>query len=300
MIEYNYEVNPQSLPFDLSDYDEELGLVQYAIFKCPGIYYLHMYPTEKYSVGLSLYVVMDDAPVSVEARAYGQKAPLHPELLFYPEEGENYSYKIVEYEIIKFYIRHDIPIDTSENLHSRSIHGMEICPDYFGALPAPFVTPWGYMTRYKTIIPGIFWIETDQCKTALAMSYLFCDDISDEVLNMAELTPFDQERGIKETQGYYFFQENIMCIVIFELMLFNCGISWEMIDKKALMNAIWETCPEYAISYNHREQEGLNDNFGMVLKMTVDPDYELQGSVEHMITITPGAGVTYLRFQKAE
>lgn len=297
MTLYDHEIDLQSLPFDLRDCRAELGLIKSAVFKCPGIYLLHMFNAEGRYAGLDVYVVMDSASIPAEARDYGQTVPSHPELLFYPDEGEDFAYKIIEYEIIKFYIKYGIPVKESEDLHTRSLFGMEVCPDYFGALPAPSVTPWGYTTRYKTLIPGAFWVETDQCKSALAMSQVMRDDISEEILSLAVLTPFDQEHGIDETMGYYFFREKDMCLAIFELMLFNCNCKWDLINKAALMNAIWADFPKYAIAYNRREQEGLNDGFGMAMQM-IDPDYELQGDIKNMITITPGAGIDFLHFRR--
>lgn len=295
MTLYNQEVNPKKLPFDLRDCREELGLIKSAVFKCPGIYLLHMFATEERYTGLDVYVVTKEAPIPAEARDYGQSLPSHPELLLYPDEGEDFAYKIIEYEITKFYVKNNIPIKASENLHSRSLFGMEVCPGYFGTYPAPAITPWGYTTRYKTLIPGVFWIETDQCQTALAMSQAMRDDISEEVLSLSVLTPFDREHGIDKTMGYYFFQEKNMCLVIFELMLFNCNCKWDQIDKAALMNAIWSKFPEYAVAYNRREQEGLNDGFGMAMQI-LDPNFELQGAIENMITMTPNAGMNFLRF----
>lgn len=296
MNQYEHEVNIEDLPFDLSDSFEDLGQIQSATIKCPGIYLLHISTIKGPCSDLEFYIIMNEAPISTEARMYGQKIPEHSELLLYPCEADDYFYKIIEYEIVKYNIKNNIPIKKYENLHTLSLFGMEVCPEYFGTYPIPSVTPWGYTTRYKVLIPGVFWIETDQCKTALAMSYAMRDDISDELLSLAALAPYDLSQGIEVSMGYYFFQGEIMCLVIFELMLFNTSIEWKNINEAALMNAIWTHFPKYAAEYNLREQCGENDNIGKLLKF-FNPDHELYGSVENMICLTPDVGLNFFCFE---
>ena len=167
---YNQEIDTKALPFDLEDCRKELGLLKNAVIKCPGVYLLHMCSISGSCLSHDLYVVMENAPISREARAYGKALSAHPDMLLYPVTEEDFSYKIIEFEVTKFYMEHDLPASAGESLHSLALYGSELCPEYFGAFPAPRVTPWGYMTRYKTIQPGVFWIETDQCTTALAIA----------------------------------------------------------------------------------------------------------------------------------
>lgn len=294
---YNREIDPKKLPFDLRDCREKIGLIKSAVMKCPGVYFAHMFATIEHYTGLDFYIVMDNAPISAEARTYGQKLPAHPELLLYQYEGEDYGYKVIEYEILKFCVKNDLPCTEYGDIHSFALFGMEVCPSYFGAFPAPTVTPWGYTTRYKSIHPGVFWIETEQCKTTLAVSYVMRDDISEEVFSMAHVTPFDQEHGLDETMGYFFFQEKDICLIVFELMCYEENMKWDMIDTAALMNAVWANHPEYAANYNLREQYGENDYMGMIFRQ-FDPTHELNSSEEKMIKITPEVSKEFFGFEK--
>ena len=292
---YNQEIDTKALPFDLEDCRKELGLLKNAVIKCPGVYLLHMCSISGSCLSHDLYVVMENAPISREARAYGKALSAHPDMLLYPVTEEDFSYKIIEFEVTKFYMEHDLPASAGESLHSLALYGSELCPEYFGAFPAPRVTPWGYMTRYKTIQPGVFWIETDQCTTALAISYIMEDDLSEEVSALARLTDFDKEHGIDETMGYLFFEEKNMCLVIFELLRSSPGLKWDKVDEPALMNAVWKGFPEYATSYNLSERRGSHDILGKVLKH-FDPCQELKCSPKDMITLSPDAGLDFFRF----
>ena len=67
------------------------------------------------------------------------------------------------------------------------------------------------------------------------------------------------------------------------------------LDRLALMNAIWSHHPEYAMAHNLREQQGLNDMLGLILK---DAGFgvELSGSAEKMVALSGEAGVEYVRW----
>lgn len=293
---YKREINPKNLPFNVRDCRKEMGLVKSAIMKCPGVYFLHTFATADHYTGSNFYIVTENAPISAEARAYGKKLATHPELLLYQCEGEDYGYKVIEYEIMKFYIKNDLPYAADEDIHSFAAFGMEVCPSYFGTFPTPMLTPWGYTTRYKVLHPGVFWIETAQCVTTVAVSNVMRDDVSDEVYNLSVLTQFDQEHGIEQTMGYFFFQEKDMALIIFELMQAR-EEEWAMVDKAALMNAIWTNHPTYAMKYNSREEHGGNDHFGLIMRQ-FDPSYELAGSADNMITLSPDSDTVYFRFEK--
>lgn len=292
---FNQKIELKKLPFDLRDCREEIGLVKSAVMKCPGIYFLCMYATAENFTGLSFYIVTQDADIPSEARSYGQTFPTHPDLLFFQYEGNDYGYKVIEYEILKFYVKHDLPFREYGDIHAFALYGMEVCPDYFGTFPVPILTPWGYTTRYKALHPGAFWIETSQCKTTVAVSYVMRDDFSDEVFNLAKLTHFDKENGLDKTMGYFFFAENDICLIVFELLNCEENVKKELIDIPALMNAIFLHHPDYALHYNLREQWGENDQLGMVMRL-FDPTVELRSSEDSMIKITPEAGVDFFVF----
>lgn len=52
------------------------------------------------------------------------------------------------------------------------------------------------------------------------------------------------------------------------------------------------------MGYNAQEQAGLNDALGLLLYAMGVEDRELEGSSEHMISITPETGTDYTGFWK--
>ena len=111
------------------------------------------------------------------------------------------------------------------------------------------------------------------------------------------MTDSDKEQGIDNTLGYLFFQEKEFCLVIFELVqVREEWIETGMVNRPALMNAIWQFHPDYAASHNISEQHGLNDGLGLLLK-SLGHDIELTGSTDNMISIDLDAGVDFLRLK---
>ena len=66
-----------------------------------------------------------------------------------------------------------------------------------------------------------------------------------------------------------------------------------MIDKPALMNAIWDAAPEYAYLMNWQEQSGKNDLFSALLA-EIGMDVEPNIAMENMIPLFPDAGKDFL------
>ena len=86
------------------------------------------------------------------------------------------------------------------------------------------------------------------------------------------------------------------CVVIFELLQYHPEwLANGQVDLPALMNAILEYWPEYAVTFNAHEQAGLNDGAGLFLR-SMGIEVELSSSVERMITLTPGVGTDFLRW----
>ena len=80
-----------------------------------------------------------------------------------------------------------------------------------------------------------------------------------------------------------------------ELVRGNDRWDWSLIDKPALMNAVWTRFPVYAAAHNMREQWGRNDGFGIMLR-ALGIETELQSSPENMIVLTPDGGIKFLNF----
>ena len=285
--------NEENLPVDVS----ELGELKSAKQECPGVYYLRMKAED--SLGLlprEYYLVLENAPISEEARNYGKPLQNGQGLVFGLGQ-EKSGDKVIEYEIYRYKVSHHLSLPEGENLHGCAVYGAEIYPEYFGMLPVPALTPWGYTTRYRVLDSGIYWIETDQCKEVLAVAHpAWAADLSKSVLRHGRQLAYDTEHGINHTLGYKFFSKRISCIVIFELL--QTRPKWLTngnILLPELMNAILVSYPEYAMSFNAHEQAGLNDGVGMFLQ-SMGVDVELKKSEENMIKLNPDVGVDFLRW----
>ena len=275
----------------------ELGEISSWKEECPGVYYLSILPeSEEVLFCAEYYLVLDKAPISKEARRYG--IPLeNGQGLVFSLEREGSGAKIIEYEVFKYRVLHRLPLPGNETLHGCAVYAAELYPEYFGMLPVPALTPWGYTTRHRVLASGIYWIETDQCVEVLAVSHpAWAADLSDSVLCHAHQTDYDTEHGIDRTFGYQFFTKKVSCIVIFELLQYHSEwLSNGQVYLPALMNAILEYWPEYAVTFNAHEQAGLNDGAGLFLR-AMGIEVELSGSVERMISLTEGAGTDFLRW----
>ena len=171
--------NKDDLPVDVS----ELGELQAVEQECPGVYYLAVKSEDSLDLfSREYYLVMENAPISKEARSNGKPFQNDQCLLFALGE-DNSGDKIVEYEIYRYRVAHHLALPEGESLHGHAIYGAEIYPEYFGMLPVPALTPWGYTTRYHVLDSGIYWIETDQCEEVLAVAYpVWVGDLSESVL----------------------------------------------------------------------------------------------------------------------
>lgn len=289
------EIQPENLPFYAGWPKELYGEIIYAEVSCPGVCYLTTSVTAAYPYCREYYAVQDGADaISNEARTYGTAVPDCPGVLFFEHALANGGREIIEYEVEKYRLTHGCSPKENFTLHGAAIYGMELYPQYFGTFPVPFVTPMGYTCRYKRIDNGIYWIETDQCKTCLAVRFPYCDEFSPAAESLAVQTEEDRAKGQNHTLGYLFFAQETCCIPIFELMRTR---EWEkIIDRAALMNAIWKSFPEYATVHNMDEQSGRHDMLGMMLIGLGQQDVELHGSVERVISMTPGTGTEFFRF----
>jgi len=284
------------LPVDLSDVFSDIRSVEQ---QGPGVYYVVSRDEGDCLILAEHYIVEQQSRIiSEEAKRYGREIPQHPELLLYSCAEEKGGYRIIEFELDKYAVQtHDDPA-LVEGLHNTAVFYMELHPEYFGAYPAPIITPKGPLTRYKIIDNGIFWLETTQCAHLMAVCYpIWESELSDYLKSRGMMTDSDKEQGIDKTLGYLFFEEKDFCLVIFELVQVRKEwIEAGMVDRPALMNAIWQFHPDYAASHNINEQHGLNDGLGLLLK-ALGHEVELNGSTDNMISIALNAGTDFLRLK---
>lgn len=267
----------------------ELGEIASWEKECPGVYYLSVLPTIE--AGGEYYAVLEDAPISQEARTIGCKLENVP-ILLYRLEAEDGAWAAVEYEILRYKIMHGLPLPEGKSLRASALYGAELRPDYFGAYPVPSLTPWGHTLRHRLLDNGVCWIETNQCVEVLAVCYPIWDGELSEGLQK-----IGQRLGMEEELGYIYFLRDAACVAIWELLWTRPAlVSTGLIRKPELMNAIWEYQPGYAMGYNAQEQAGLHDVLGLLLYALGVEDRELEGSPKDMITITPDAGTNFIGF----
>ena len=267
----------------------ELGEIHRWEEECPGVYYLAAIPDA--DDPKEYYIVLENAPISQEARAIGR--PLKSSsALAYLLDSEDGAHTAVKYEVLKYLTAHGLPLPEGSSLRDASLFGMERRPDYFGAYPVPFLTPWGRTLRHRPLDNGVYWIETERCVEGLALCYPVWDGELSE--GMSEL---GRTLEIEGEMGYLYFIKDASCVALWELLrtrseLIDAGL----IRKPELMNAIWKHQPRYALGYNAQEQAGLHDTLGLLLYALGVEDRNLEGSPEYMIAMDPDAGTDYIGF----
>jgi hypothetical protein len=281
-----------SLPWDLSD---DLGEIYSAEEECPGVWYVSV-EMEGSIVGAEYYIIEPNAPcLSAEARKYGEPLPHHPELLAIELLDPTAGRYVVKYEMLRYLTMKNLPLPEDESLLEIAVYGMELNPEYFGKYPVPRETPHGYTTRFKELMNGMFFLETDRCEAMLSVCYpIWNSDLSEYTVAHGVHTAHDLACGVDHSFGYLFFPEDAACLVIFEILPLHPElIEAGTIDPHALKNAIWMQFPEYAALYNLNEQAGLNDTFGLLSK-EMGIDIELVSSADHMISWAEGIGTKWL------
>lgn len=259
---YQGEISTNDLPFDLS---AELGEVVAAELKSPGVYYIATRKAGDIPECPEVYVVTADAPaISEKARTYGQEFPGHPDLRVYDTLQPKSGRYIIDFEIRRYQIKCHLPeIEDEESLYTAALYGAEEHPDYFGAFPVPSFTPRGFTVRHKTILNGVYWLETDRCEEMLAVCYpIWQGDITVPEQNQGEQLEYDQIHGIDNTLGYLFFSKQNSIIPLYELSLLHSEIEESgMVDVAALLNAICKFYPEYATIHNEEEAKFEHGRF---------------------------------------
>ena len=267
--------NPEAL-------EAAIGELRETEEECPGVRYVSTYGGGAQK-GHEFYVVARDAEaIPNEAKSYGTDIPGCPGYLLYPMDAERQTRKIIQYEILRYRAREGASDEDRETLRETALDGMEENPEYFGLFPCPNMTPYGHTARYKTLMNGVFWLQTDCLDDALAVAYPIWDDIfSDCLMNMAQ--------GDADGFGYLFFPERAICLAVFELgRTYRAMRECPRIDAAAMMNAICRDFPDYAVKYNIMEQSGGGNPLGQALSRPASPDW--------MISLTPDAGTDFLRF----
>ena len=262
-----------------------IGEVRDTEEECPGVWYVSTYGGGE-QAGREFYVVARDAEaVPDEAKAYGTEIPGCPEYLLYPMDAERQVRRIIQYEMRRYQMRESVSDGDRESLRETALDGMEECPEYFGAFPVSETTPYGHLVRYKILMNGVFWLQTDCLKTAMAVAYPIWDDV---------FSPYvmGQAQGDADGFGCLFFPDEAICLAVFELgRTYRAMRECPQIDATALMNAVYRNFPDYVLKFNLMEQSG-----GDRLLRWLLPDTEQTSPSEDVIILTPEAGTDFFRF----
>ena len=277
---------------ELSELTDKIGSIEEVEELCLGVHYVTAKREDDLLSG-EYYVVKEKSAVPQAAKSYGQK--ISGLRLFSITDGGE-EYKIIQYEVAKYRAQNNLPPD--EPLRATAFFAAQSFPEYFGAFPVPLHTPRGITLRHWILDNGIYWLETDQCEKVLAVSYpVWSTELSDLTASLGEQTEYDKAHDIEETLGYIFFSAKVSCIPLRELIRTRPEWTGTLIDKPALMNAIWKVAPEYAALMNCQEQSGRNDLFSALLAeagVQVEPNI----SMDNMIGIFSDAGENYLLFDR--
>ena len=275
--------------------EEEIGEVVSTEEQCPGVYYIACRPEDEAMASELLIVERNCSHISVAAKAYGQPLDGHDELLVYDFADPCGGRPVVLYEADRYLVRSKLMPPDKYDLLSSAVYYADDYPEYFGPIPAPTLTPRGYMTRYITLSSGVFALETNTGERLIALAGIIWSlELQDTTKALGMKVGNLSGDGVPVEAQYLFFTEGDGCLALFELLH---GLSdpnaCSRLDLAALMNAIWKYHPDYALSHNLREQQGLNDLLGMIMD-AVGAQEELSGSEKNMAAITAEAGTEYV------
>ena len=252
--------------------------------ECPGVYYLTARKEELDLIPQAYYIVDKNAQaISARAKEYGQPIEGIPGFLSFSIDDLKSGQKIIAYEILRYQVRARLPTGLAESFYEFSLYAAEYHPDYFGAYPAPLLTPRGHTVRHQTIANGIFLLETDQGEDLVAFCQPFWEMLSSYTRSRGKLA-----QGAAEDKTYLFFTRADSCLPFFELR--EEYPEWKdspILDFPALMNAIWTYFPDYAVDNNAVEQ------YGMIRLEEMFPGVEPRDRL--MVSITPEAGTDFLK-----
>lgn len=136
----------ERLPFCL---DDTVGEIVRASQECPGVYYIAARKQDAEFLADEYYVVEKSSPaISKEAMAYGKIPEENSRMLLYLFAEERQGYKIIEYEIYRYQVRHGIYADGQTSLRDIAFYNMEYHSEYFGTL---FSAPCHAAGPYRTL-----------------------------------------------------------------------------------------------------------------------------------------------------
>ena len=261
----------------MSDLEKEIGTVTSIEECCPGVYYIEVDDGGRFHK--EYYVLMDDAPFTGQIWNYG----VWFKNMYLFEVGKYGSgWEVMQYEVTKYNLAAGKETVPEEVFHDRAIHAMDAYEEYFGGFPVPYHTPEGYTLRHRMLGNGIYWLETSRGKELLAVCFpVWNTELSEAAIALAKMTDEDRRAGVSKSMCYAFFSKEDSCVPMYELVTERPLWEGIYIHVPALMNALWEFAPEYAMHLNGGQ-----------------PDMDApQPDGRRVIGMYPGEGTDFLRVQ---
>jgi len=244
-----------SLPFRLRE--EVWGEIKTAEEEGPGVFYIAT-QREEDLLCRELYAVTSSAipdVISEEVIGYGKDC----EDVFLFEYGvEGSGWDLVKYELLRYRVRHHLPLGVDDSLYSYAVFCIDQYPTYFGSPIPPRNTPWGLTIRHKKVFEGAYFLETDKGIWAFALSYPVWNTVlSDFSQKFGTLCASDEAFGVEEARYLYF--EGDSCAPALYELLNNAqyqGILNYITSKEVLEAHLYAFFPLYAAWHNLVEQSG--------------------------------------------
>ena len=276
-------LTPEEMPFDLKGEVGQIKMIQEFI---PGVYYLS---AQKENCGVeNYYAVMESAVVFAAVSKYGRQ---FPGLRLYAVSEDTSGWRIVEYELGKYQMTHNrelVSEEAEQEFHRAALFAAGYHPEYFGEYPVPVRTPRGYTLRHLKLENGVYWLETSQCEEMLAVCYpIWNTEFTSIARVIGEPTEYDSIQGYDKTLGSLFFPRRSCCVAFYELMQTRPAWEGTVIDKPAVMNAIWRYLPKYAAMAPGLSESGWKNYLSKV-----------QTERDRVIRMFPEAGDDFLLFLK--
>ena len=237
------------------------------------------------------FAVPDSSPIAARVRRYGER---RDGLRLFDNADDSSGWQIVQYEIMKYNGAYGGKPVAEAVFRDVSLHAMELYPEYFGLFPVPFHTPHGYTLRHRTLSNGVYWLETSQYRELLAICFpIWNARLSAAALMGGERLEIDKagEADVDATP-YLFFSRELSCVPLYELLATHEEWRGTVIRPRALMNALWEYTPAYAMYLNGGMDPPLAI-FSEVLRAEMgcampEPDGK------HVAAMFPGEGTDFL------
>jgi len=283
---------------DLPSYKDAMNNVIEDTEYVPGVRYV-CFDVDDERLPYEVYVVDRGSPaISDEAKRYGIPFPDRPDMLAYDYTDPDSGKCIIEYEAHRYCVRNNIPPldDLGDAFYDTAVFAMDANPEYFGSVPIPIDTPYGRTTRSRELTNGVAYLETDQGRQLISVSYpIWSVDLITYVVPYGEQTEYDKKHGIDKTCGYLFFEYSTACLALWGLKRAHSELqSSPYIRWPELMNAIWERHSDFAMAHNMRESNGANSIEANLLE-PLGFDVERKPT-DDVITLTPGVGTDWLAF----